>query len=87
MAYRTDGVCFHQDGIAVTVLPYLLDFEEITRCFTLVPHLLPAAAVKPDILTGEGSLYGFLIHIAQHQHFTGIGILDYRRDKPFFIKL
>ena len=51
-----------------------------------MPHLLPTATIEPDVFTGEGLVQGFLVHEAQHQHFTGVSILDNGGDKPLFIE-
>lgn len=51
-----------------------------------MPELFAAAAVEPDFTAGQGEAEGLLIHIAEHEDFTGIGILNYGGDKPFFVE-
>ena len=80
MAYRTGGVCLNQDAIAFTVIPDFPHFDVVARGLSFVPEFLTATAEEPDIVAGEGSAQGFLIHVTEHEHFTGIGILDDGRD-------
>ena len=86
MAYRTGGIRQDQNGIAITVLHYRPYHYAVTGCCSLVPQLLPAPTVKPDFAAGQSPAQRFFIHVSQHQHGTSIGILNYRRDKPFFVE-
>ena len=52
-----------------------------------MPQFLPAPTVKPDVIAGEGPAQGLLIHVSQHQYFTGIGVLNDSWCKPFFAEV
>lgn len=52
-----------------------------------MPEFLAAATVEPDVVSRHGLAQGFLIHIAEHEHLAGIGILNDCRDKSLFVKL
>ena len=78
-------MCFDQDGVVLTVLPHLAYLDVVAGGLALVPEFLSTTAVEPDIVAGQSAAQGFLIHVAEHQHLTGIGILNYGWDKTFFV--
>ena len=59
-------MCLYQETVVLAILPDRLHLEIVARGGALLPHLLPAATVEPDILTGECLIQGFLVHVAQH---------------------
>ncbi len=87
MTDRTEGFRLNQDGIVVAVLPEFLHDKTATRGRTLVPHLLTATAPEPDVPTGNGKTHCLRVHVAQHENFIGIGILNNGRNKTFIFIL
>ena len=55
VAYRSSGFGFDQDGIAVAVLPDGAHDEAVAGGRSLVPELLAATTVKPDLAAGESA--------------------------------
>ena len=85
----TDGsewVCFDENGIAVTVQPDFPNLEVVAGCFSFVPHFLATAAVEPDVGALEGAPDGFVVHVGEHECFTGVGVLDDGGNKSFFVE-
>jgi hypothetical protein len=84
---RACGLSLYEKGIAIAILGDGLQSEEIARCFSLVPQLLPAAAIEPNVSSGQRALERFFTHVAQHQDFIGPGILGNGWNQAFIVEL
>jgi len=70
------GIGLDEEGVVVAVVENLDDAKHIAGGLAFGPQLLAAPAEEGHQPGGKGLLYGLGIHIAQHQHFAGLGVLD-----------
>ena len=85
---RPVGDGLHQQGVVVAVYGHAYQIKEVAAGLTLRPEAVTAPAPEGD-LPGEHRLVeGLFVHIAEHQHVLGVGILDDCRHQPAaFLKI
>src|SRR5690606_28202042 len=76
MANGTFGLNKNQNGIVVAINFRLNEFQKITRFLTFGPKAVFASAEKSNFSGIVCLLPGFGIHVAQHQNFSGLNILN-----------
>jgi len=70
------GVDTDEEGVLIAV-QFDADYvEEVAAGLALGPQALAGAGVEGDTTLGHGLLIGFGVHVAQHEHLPGVGILD-----------
>ena len=70
---------FQENRIRVAVDIDFFDELDIAGFFAFAPEFVPAAAVVTSTARTQCFLVGFSVHPGQHEHFTGLSILGYRR--------
>jgi hypothetical protein len=79
------GFGFDQEGVVFAVFIDFFDFDKVALSFAFMPHFLAAAAEKPDIRPFQREFEGFFVHVAEHQDFVGVDVLDDGGDEAFRI--
>jgi hypothetical protein len=77
MADRSHRFGLDQQRIIVAINQHLLYLQKVARRFALGPKPLLGTAEECNYAFGLRFVQRFLIHITQHQHFTGQVILNY----------
>ena len=80
MAGGAIGDHLQQKGISIAVQPRFLEVQIVAGDLPLVPQVLAAAAVEPDLNTLHGALERPGVHVAEHEHLAGVHILGYGGD-------
>ena len=73
---------FHQQGVIVAVQLDVDQMQHIPTGFSFCPKTLTATAPKGHQPCVHGLFIGLLVHIAQHEHLQGAGILYDGRHQP-----
>ena len=76
VANGTCGMHADEQGVLVAVQLDADHGEEVTARLALGPKAFAGARVESHASFGHGLLVGFTIHIAEHEHLAGVGILD-----------
>ena len=66
----------HEERVGIAVGGHRNDVEPVAAGLALGPEALPRTAVEGDAPFGEALFVGLAVHVAQHQHRQGAGILD-----------
>ena len=78
----------YQKRILIAVHLYILQVQEIARGFALGPQPVFGAAVEGYFPLGLRFFYGLPIHVTQHKHLLGAGILnDGRNEAVSFVEV
>ncbi len=75
MACRADRDCLNQQRVAVAVGIHILHFKEMPRGLPFCPKFATCAAEECDAALGHRLFKSLLVHVAEHKHFEGHGIL------------
>ena len=70
------GVYLNKESVVVAIFGNGNNVKEVARGLALGPKGLTAAAIKGDETLGFGFVECFLIHVAEHEHHVGVGILN-----------
>src|SRR5581483_5840181 len=81
MTHRSTRLRGDQERIAITVGTNALELEDMAGGLAFFPQSLLAAAEEHDASARERFPQRVLIHIAEHQHRAGAGVLDDRRQQ------
>jgi len=81
VAHRAQRAGCDQQGIPVAVRADLIQLQEVARGFALLPQSLLAAAEEHNMTARHCFAQGRAIHITNHQHSPGIGVLNNRRQQ------
>ncbi len=76
VADRAVGVNLDEESIVVAVFRHGDDVEEVAACLAFCPKGLAATAEERDDAIGFSFFEGFLIHVAEHEDFACIIVLD-----------
>ncbi|MNP24801.1 hypothetical protein D3C76_1175810 [compost metagenome] len=79
MAGRSDWVHQYQQGIVIAVRGDADHVQKMAGGFALGPQTLLSAREKGHFTAVDGLRQRVLIHITQHQHFTGYCVLHDHR--------
>src|SRR3546814_20871842 len=82
MAGRTCWLRRDEQGVPIAIGTNVLHAKPVTARLALLPEPVLRAAVEGDQAGATGLLKGCIVHIAQHQHLTGIDVLDDGGDQP-----
>ncbi|MNP65447.1 hypothetical protein D3C76_1610370 [compost metagenome] len=81
MAGRANRIDQNQQRVVITVWGDAHYVEEVARAFALGPQALLGTREEGDLAALLGSGQRFLVHVAEHQHFAGNGMLYNRRQQ------
>ncbi len=84
MAGRTVRSGAHQQRVSIAVGSQLDELQPVPARLTLGPELVPATAVERHPAGGAGALDGLPVHVAQHEHPAGAGVLYHRGHEAAF---
>src|SRR5579864_8606641 len=88
MTGRSRGPGQNQQSIAIAIGADAANLQEMPRGFALGPQSTLAAAPGGDAAGGFSRCQGLAIHIAEHQHGAGAGVLhDDRNEAVHFLSL
>ena len=76
------GAGLDEQGVAIAVDVHIHYVEVVTAGLALGPKGLACATIEGDTAFGLCLLKSFLVHVAEHQHFEAVGILDDDGEKP-----
>jgi hypothetical protein len=71
----TNLVDLQQDRVGVAVDEGSPDALNVAALFALLPKPLATAAVINRLAGGDGRIPGLAVHVGQHEHATGGGVL------------
>src|SRR5690606_29980422 len=75
VASRPFGICLDQDCILITINMRTDYFQEMTAFLPLGPQAILAPGKKRYAALTLGFFPGLLVHITQHEHLQGPGVL------------
>ena len=88
MAGRPVGDGLHEQGVVVAIHSDAHEVEEIAAGFTLGPETVARTAPERHLLRQQRFVVSLFVHIAEHQHILGVGILnDGRHQAAAFLKI
>ena len=76
----------HEERVAIAVEPQVDQVEDVPARIALLPKTPARAAVEMDLPGSEGRFDSLAIHIGEHQHGPGPGVLHDRRDQAALIE-
>ena len=76
MAGRADGVSQNQQSIVVAIRRNANHIQEMAGGFPFGPQALFRAREEGHFAAVDRFRQRLLVHVSQHQHFTGNGMLD-----------
>ena len=87
MAGRSHLIDFNQNGIPIAIQCEGLHILGMSGSVSLAPVLLPGPRPERDATSHQGASYGFVVHVADHQHFFGVELLDDGCHQSFIVPL
>src|ERR671935_35855 len=76
-----------EERVGVAVERQVDEVQHVARALALFPEAVPRATVEVDLLRADRGRERLAVHVAEHEHRAGAGVLHDRRDEAPFVEL
>src|SRR5438876_730064 len=83
---RSSGVHLYEEGIGVAVRHEADEMHDVAARLSLLPEPAPRAAVEVHLARAQRGVQRFAVHVGEHQHRAGRGVLHDRGDEATLVE-